>query len=294
MTSQINPNNINGAYPVAGQDNNSQGFRDNFTNTATNFQYAAQEITELQTNAVLKAPLSGTTLNNDMLGSIISNAQIQGFTGTVVNLGTLSGVVGINFLSGPFQTVVTNGSISLAFSNWPTAGTIGEVTVQITVSSTAHTVTLPTSANINSFGIQGYDPSTGIITFATAGTYSFTFATANGGYSVIVNEFNQALSPFNGATEMLVNGSVATIGIGASYFTPTGNWGASMAAGVNGSTKVFGMIGSAGVMAITVANPAWSSALSGTITFSTAGAACTLQYFNNHWFCIGNNNAIFT
>ena len=28
---------IDGAYPVAGQDNNSQGFRDNFTNTNSNF-----------------------------------------------------------------------------------------------------------------------------------------------------------------------------------------------------------------------------------------------------------------
>ena len=46
MASNINPNNIDGSYPVAGQDNNSQGFRDNFTNTATNFQYAADEIRE--------------------------------------------------------------------------------------------------------------------------------------------------------------------------------------------------------------------------------------------------------
>ena len=63
MTSQINPNDIDGAYPVAGQDNDSQGFRDNFTNTSTNFQYAADEITDLQNNAVLKAALTGTTLS---------------------------------------------------------------------------------------------------------------------------------------------------------------------------------------------------------------------------------------
>ena len=48
MTSAINPNDIDGTYPIAGQDNNSQGFRDNFTNTKTNFQYAANEITDLQ------------------------------------------------------------------------------------------------------------------------------------------------------------------------------------------------------------------------------------------------------
>ena len=59
MSSTINPNNINGAYPVAGQDNDSQGFRDNFTNTKTNFQAAATEITDLQNKVVLKAALTG-------------------------------------------------------------------------------------------------------------------------------------------------------------------------------------------------------------------------------------------
>ena len=69
MTSAINPNDIDGTYPVAGQDNNSQGFRDNFTNTKTNFQYAANEITDLQNKVVLKAALTGTTLDNDMAGN---------------------------------------------------------------------------------------------------------------------------------------------------------------------------------------------------------------------------------
>ena len=71
MTSQINPNNINGDYPVPGVPNNSQGMRDNFTNTKTNFQYAASEITELQTNGVFKSALTGTTLDNNMNDNLI-------------------------------------------------------------------------------------------------------------------------------------------------------------------------------------------------------------------------------
>ena len=58
MSSNINPNNIDGTYPIAGQDNNSQGFRDNFTQTKVNFQYAASEITDLQNNVVLKSALT--------------------------------------------------------------------------------------------------------------------------------------------------------------------------------------------------------------------------------------------
>jgi len=80
MASNINPQIIDGAYPIAGQDNDSQGFRDNFTNTKTNFEYAAAEITDLQSKAILTAPLVGTlTTNNNMNGEILRNMQLQQF-----------------------------------------------------------------------------------------------------------------------------------------------------------------------------------------------------------------------
>ena len=64
MTSQINPNNIDGLYPTAGVSNNTQGMRDNFTNTKTNFQYAADEITDLQSKVLLKAALDAGGRDN--------------------------------------------------------------------------------------------------------------------------------------------------------------------------------------------------------------------------------------
>ena len=48
MASNINTTNIDTAYPVAGQDNDSQGFRDNFFNTNENFEFAKTEIEALQ------------------------------------------------------------------------------------------------------------------------------------------------------------------------------------------------------------------------------------------------------
>jgi hypothetical protein len=45
MTSAITTTNIDGAFPIAGQDNNSQGFRDNFTNIKTGLNTAKSEIT---------------------------------------------------------------------------------------------------------------------------------------------------------------------------------------------------------------------------------------------------------
>ena len=47
-SSSINETGVNAEYPVAGQDNDSQGFRDNFSILKTNFVAAKTEIEELQ------------------------------------------------------------------------------------------------------------------------------------------------------------------------------------------------------------------------------------------------------
>lgn len=293
MSSNINPNNIDGTYPVAGQDNNSQGFRDNFTNTKTNFQYAADEITELQTNAILKAALTGTTLDNDMLESLVYNGIVADFGLATVSRGTLSGSQTIDFSSGHFQTLTTGGSVSLGFSNFPTAGVTGILYVQISVASTSHTVTLPASIVINAQGIQGLDPSTNTITFASTGTYLFQFITTNGGSSITVVEANKLLAPFNNSSEDLANGAAANLSLTTSYFSTNSAETATLAAGVNGQIKTFAMYANGGDMVITVANAGWKTSGSGTITFNALGESCTLQYINSKWFCIGNNGCAF-
>ena len=291
MSSNINPNNIDGAYPVAGQDNNSQGFRDNFTNTSTNFQFAADEITDLQNNAVLKSALTGTALDNDMGGSSLSNAVLSNMSEEVVALGTVSGSVTINYTLGSFQTLTTNGAVSLAFSNFSVAGTASTVVVQVTVASVAHTLQLPAAVSVNNLGIQGLNTSTNTITFAATGVYSFEFTTSNGGTTVTVSEVNKRLQPFNNSSENLSNGSAANLALTTSYFSTVTASTATLAAGVNGQIKTFVMYLQSGDMVITVANPGWGGG--GTITFNATGEACTLQYINSKWFCIGNNGCVF-
>ena len=291
MASNINPNNIDGAYPVAGQDNNSQGFRDNFTNTKTNFQYAEDEINDLQSKVVLKAALTGQTLDNDMLGSLLYNAQLQDIGETRVALGTLSGTVTVNYAAGSFQTVTTGGSISLAFTNWPSAGVAGVVNVTITVASTAHTVTVPAAVSVNNLGIQGLNASTNVITFAATGTYTLQFISSDGGASITVNDVNKRIQPFNNSAEDLANAGAANLALTTSYFSTAAAETATLAAGVEGQVKVFAMYADSGDMVITVTNPGWGGA--GTITFSAVGQACTLRYINSKWFCIGNNGAAF-
>ena len=50
MASNIDTTDIDTAYPVAGQDNDSQGFRDNFTLIVDALDEAALEITALDDN----------------------------------------------------------------------------------------------------------------------------------------------------------------------------------------------------------------------------------------------------
>jgi hypothetical protein len=292
MASNINPQNIDGAYPVAGQDNDSQGFRDNFTNTKTNFTFAAAEITDLQNKAVLKAALDGTVLNNDMGGSILSNAQLQDMSETRVALGTVGGAQTINYAAGSYYTLTTSGSVSVTFTNFPPAGQLGRLRLQISVASTAHTLTLPAAVSVGTSNIQGFNAS--IITFNQTGTFEFEFETNDGGSSITIIDQNRNLDPmYLPSSEDLADGAAASLAKTVSYIATSGSGEtATLAAGATGQIKMFAMTtDGGGDMVITVANPAWGG--SGTITFGDVGDGCTLIYINSKWCCVGNNGCLF-
>jgi hypothetical protein len=292
MSSNINPNNIDGAYPVAGQDNDSQGFRDNFTNTKTNFEYASEEITDLQNKAVLKAALTGGTLNNNMAGSLLSNAQLQDMSETRVALGTISGTATIDYSAGPYYTLTTSGSVSLSFTNFSVAGTVSRVRVQITVASTAHTLTLPAAVSVGTNNIQGI--SSNVITFGQTGTYEFEFETGDAGTTITIIDQNRNLDPiYLPSSEDLGDTAAASLTKTTSYFSTAAPETATLAAGTPGQVKVFAMYLDTGNMVITVTNAGWKSSGTGTITFDDLGDACTLMYINSKWFVIGNNGCTF-
>jgi hypothetical protein len=296
MTSAINPNNIDGTYPVAGQDNNSQGFRDNFTNIKTNFQFAEDEITDLQTNVILKSALSGTTLNNDMLGSVLSNAVLNDMGYTLLSLGTTGGSVTINYAVGTYQTMTTNASTSLAFTNFPPAGVAGEVYFQINVANTAHTLTLPAAVSLGLTGIQGISGQ--VITFGATGTYNFRFTTNDGGTTVTVYDLNRPLNVYTNPLFLAVPDTYAGTGnvsltstttLFSSNAAVTGN----LLAGQVGQIKILAYSNvSVGNTQITVTNAAWGG--SNIANLSAVGSACTLQWIGAKWFAIGNNGVTFT
>ena len=296
MASSINPNNIDNAYPVAGQDNDSQGFRDNFTNIKTNFEFAGNEISDLQAKVVLKAALNGTTLNNNMGDSLLIAAKIQDFSATYVDLGTTNGTVTVNYASGHYQIVATDGNITLAFTNFPAAGNMGLIRVRVNITNITHTLTLPSAVSIGTTYLQGFNSSTRAITFSQTGIYEFEFVTIDGGSSISVFDLNRNNDPqFFTSSENVAANAPLSLTTTTSYFTSSASdTGSTLGAGSNGQTKNLCAVDvTAGSKQITVFNAGWKASGTGTITFDTIGDSCQLLYINNKWFCIGNNGCVF-
>lgn len=196
MTSQINPNNVDGTYPVAGQPNNTQGFRDNFTNIKTNFSYAETEITDLQNKAILKSALSGTTLDNNMADNLIYAVKMNDVSFTALDQTTTAGTVTVDYAAAAWQTVSPTNNVSLAFTNWPASGSYGVVNIEMVITNTAYTVTLPASVVNGLLGLAGWDSGTRTITFYQTGNFRYSFSSVDGGTSIQITDFDRPRNVF--------------------------------------------------------------------------------------------------
>lgn len=232
MTSSINPNNIDGTYPIAGQDNDSQGFRDNFTNIKNNFTFAYDELTDLQSKAVLKSALSGGSLSNDMAYAQLVSAQLLKTVETVNNLGTKTGSFTISWADGHFQYYTTSGNTTLAFSNWPTSAYYTKLRLQITTDTTNRTVTFPSAVSVGLSDIQGAAGQ--IVTLPTAGVYLFELTTLDNGGTITIQDllrnYDIVTTGSSGAfTSLNVSGNVLATGL-----TVFGNTSIGLAGAVSG------------------------------------------------------------
>lgn len=148
--SLINFGSVDATYPVAGQDNNSQGFRDNFGTIKTGLGQASTEITALQNNAAFK------NAANDFGQNTLSNAVIKTFYGVALDLGTVVTNTDISLTNGPLQSVTLATNATLTFKNWPTTGKYAAVRVMLYSDQTA--VRVPSFSTENA-GTLRYDTS---------------------------------------------------------------------------------------------------------------------------------------
>ena len=189
MASNINANNIDGTYPIAGQDNDSQGFRDNFTNIKTNLTFAKNELTDLQDKVLLKSALTGQILNNDMNYAVLYRPQLKAATESYVDLSSKIGQVTIDYSAGTVQKFRTTGDCSLIFTNIPGAGLAGTFRIWMEIANTAHIVTLPTASFVGYSQVPEYGLACNCLTFTSVGHYMFEFTTVDGGSAFWIKKY---------------------------------------------------------------------------------------------------------
>jgi hypothetical protein len=123
MASEIRINEIDTAYPQAGVDNDTRGFRDNFSIIESNFGKARQEITNLQTNTVK------LNESNNFAGTALIDANLDSSTQKVLQELTYTddpdSVPQINFTNGHYQILRFGGSKTVVLSEWPLPSSAG-------------------------------------------------------------------------------------------------------------------------------------------------------------------------
>jgi len=126
---------IDELYPVAGQDNDSQGFRDNFNTIKTQLNAAATDLSALDTNT------AKLNVNNDFNGNNITEANFIANTEEVNNIGNVTASQNINWDEGNYQTIQAGADITLTLTNWPATGKMGRLRMVCTGDGTPREIT---------------------------------------------------------------------------------------------------------------------------------------------------------
>ena len=184
MASNIVPGNVDGTYPTAGQDNSSQGFRDNFSAIKNNFTEAKTEIDSLQTN---KASLNAS---NNFAGNTIQNAVLKDNGETFYAHNSVSsGSVTLNHENGHYQTLTITADTTFAFSNFP-VGALGRIILDITVAPTSTGILTFPSAVIKADNVVGFDGTSDQMTVGLGRTL-FEFMSIDAGTTILMHQLGK-------------------------------------------------------------------------------------------------------
>lgn len=138
--SDIDSTSIDATYPVAGQDNNSQGFRDNFNIIKNNFATAKTEITTLETNS---AKLNG---DNNFAGNEVSGALFKRNFIKSHDAGTVTTDQNISLTNGNFQNIVVGSNVTLTLDDWSQqTNALESIVIQVTKAGGDRTISWATN-----------------------------------------------------------------------------------------------------------------------------------------------------
>ena len=125
--SNINATAIDEAYPVAGVDNDTQGFRDNFSYIKTALGTAKTEIEGLLNGA------ARIDADNSFNQKVLSDAVFKQNQHSLNNYGTGSGInnrISINFGNADYQLFRLNDDVTFEFEGFSTDN-VNKVTIEL-------------------------------------------------------------------------------------------------------------------------------------------------------------------
>jgi hypothetical protein len=171
VTSQINYLSINENFPVPGQDNDTQVFRDNFDTIKNSLRLAKDEISVLQ-NTVSRvgvqtapdAPITAT--ENDFNLSTVENAVVSTLRESKWDYGNVTtNDQSIDFENGHYQVIrIVGTNINLTFANFPGDNSVnnpelgaGRIRLEIYADNTIRTITFtqPGGVTVKRSGFPG-------------------------------------------------------------------------------------------------------------------------------------------
>lgn len=200
--SNINPANINGSYPIAGQDNDSQGFRDNFTNIKSNLTYARNELEDLAAKVVVKAALNvnGSTVENDMNGTDFYNVRVKNVRQIIDAVAIdASDIATMSVTNGSVKQIETVGHPAFAIDLVDTSEQIdgfASVRIQLAAQEPSQVITFPITVTIGGEYIEGFDVLNKTLTLV-GGTesdpvyYWLELSTTDGWNTVTITDLNR-------------------------------------------------------------------------------------------------------
>lgn len=210
MTSQINYDTIDTLFPVAGQDNDSQGFRDNFDAIKTALTVANSEVSKLQTNALLSANLStNVAVENNLNGSGIVNGYYANFNGLFQSVTVSDTTYTATVSEFPEQLLNLTGDVTIRFSGWPASDKSSKVKLHLVSTANAYQVTFVEPAGTILYDINF--PTPFVVDVNSANTVDVVEAwTSSNGSTVYLKYLGKFTStPSNNQT---INGSLSVTG----------------------------------------------------------------------------------
>jgi len=173
--------NIDATYPKRGQDNSSQGFRDNFTNIKSGLTTIRDQI---DGTTLLKGTTSTTRAENAddyqnyMVGAEIREVQLADWTQRLFRRAAVTGTVLVSFTDAPIHYLETAGDITVQLREFP-IDQYSSLRLYVDILSTSTTVTFSDISSVTNAALLP-NLTGGVMRSDFVGTYGIEISSVDG------------------------------------------------------------------------------------------------------------------